>query len=145
MGDYGNFQDHADAVMALLYATPDLTVYPAEDGGPTTVPANAPPNYLSVHMVADKSLGGRLAHRSTRMRMRIYCHCVGQDDLAARAVSDLASGALLDVKPVIDGRVCYPIRSEVGSDPRDNEATGATTVTITDTYRLESDAGRDGS
>lgn len=132
-------------MLARLYDVVDLTVYPDEGGGLTMVPNGATPPYVSVHFVADRPLGGRLDMRSTRMRVRAICHCVGSDDIAARVVSDLVSGALLDVVPTIVGRVCYPIRSEVGGDPRADESTNELVVTITDTYRLESDPGRDGS
>jgi len=144
MADYGYLQDHADAMLALLYADPDLTVYPPEGGGPTTVPAGTEPPYVSVHFAADRPLGGRLDHKSTRLRMRAYAHCVGANDIAARAVCDLVANAWLDVKPSVDGRNTYPIRSEL-SVPQANEVTGSTTVTITDTYRLESGPGSDGS
>jgi hypothetical protein len=147
VSDYGFLQDHADAFIELLRAQAALTLYPAASGGTTTVPNGAPRPYVTVHFDADRPLGGRLTHRSTRLRMRAYVHCVGDDDIAARAVSDLVAGALLDVVPTIPGRVTFPIRSEVGGgrEPRANESTGETVVTITDTYRLESLPGRDGS
>lgn len=144
MSDYGSLQDHADAVMARLYAADPLIVYPRAEGGSTTVPVGASPPYVSVHMVAIRVLNGRLNHRSTRLAMRIYCHCVGADDAQSRFVSDLVAGALLDVVLVIDGRVCYPIRNEVGrpDEPREDESIGSLRATITDTYRLESMPGR---
>jgi len=145
MADYASLQDHADAVLALLRAQPDLTVYPPEGGGPNTVPNGALPPYVSVHIASDRPLGARLTMRSTRMRIRIYCHCVGADDIGARAVSDLVADVLLDAKVIIAGRSCYPIRSETGRDPREDESTGQSFVTITDTYRLESDPGSTGS
>jgi len=145
MADYTTLQEHADAVLALLRAQLGLTVYPAADGGPTVVPPGAQPPYVSVHMAADRPLGGRLDMRSTRFRMRIYTHAVGRDDIAARAVSDMVADALLDVKVVIGGRSVYPIRSEVGRDPREDESTGVGVITITETYRLESDPGPTGS
>lgn len=146
MADYGYLQDHADAVLDLLRAS-DLVVYPAEVGGTVTVPDGASPPYVSVHFAAERPLGGRLTHRSTRMRMRIYCHCVGQTDIAARAVSDMVSEALLDQLVVIPGRSCYPIRHEGNREqpPREDESTGILTATLTEIYRLESDPGVDGS
>ena len=119
MADYASLQDHADAALALLRIVPGLTVYPAEDGGPNVIPNGAIPPYVSVHLAADRPLGSRLTMRSTRMRVRIYCHCVGTDDISARAVSDMVADALLDVRPVIVGRSVYPIRNETGRDPRE--------------------------
>jgi hypothetical protein len=147
MADYGSLQDHADAIMDALRAETRLTVYPAETGGATMVPNGAEPPYVSVHIAGDYPLGGRMSHLSTRTRVRAYCHCVGADDTAARAVHDLVRGALLDLRVTIPGRACYPIRYETGRDhdPRATETTGVTVVTITDCYRLESEPGVDGS
>src|SRR5690606_1486196 len=116
VADYGSLQDHADAVLALLRADASLTVYPPAAGGPSTVPIGATPPYVSVHMVPDRINGGRLDTRSTRLRLRIYCHCVGANDIAARAVSDRVADALLDVRPDIPGRSVYPIRHEQSRD-----------------------------
>lgn len=145
MADYGAIQDHAHAVLALLYATDHLTVYPAQSGGPTTVPAGAAPPYVSVHMAGDWASGETLRGSSTRTRVRIYTHCVGANDIAARAVLDLVRSALLDAVPSIPGRACFPIRSEIIQPPQVTEPVAQTAVTITATWRLESVPGRDGS
>lgn len=144
---HGSLQDHAQAMLDLLYdAASGLTVYPAEAGGPVVVPRDAVPPYVSVHFAADRPLGGRLTMLSSRLRLRAYAHCVGANDIAARAVSDLVAEAWLDVKPEIAGRASYPIRSELSrDDPRPDQSTGVQYVTITDTYRLESENGVDGS
>jgi hypothetical protein len=140
-------QDHADAVLALLRAEDRLIVYPAEDGGPTVIPNGAQPPYLTVHFNAERTLSGRLNHRSTRFLMRIYLSCTGKDDVGARAVCDLAAGVLLDVKPDIPGRNCYPIRHEHHrpQTPQEDQSTGSLYATIVDLYRLESMTGTTGS
>lgn len=145
MSDYGDLQDDADAVLALLRAEPELVTFPAEEGGPETVPPGALPPYVAVHMVSDSPLGGRLSHKSTRHRTRIYAHCVGGNDIAARAVAVLVTNALLDRRPEIPGRSVYPIRSEPGAEARPDESTGTSVVTIPLVFRLESDPGVDGS
>lgn len=144
---YGSLEDHAAAVMALLRDGGRLIVFPTEPAGKTIVPAGTRPPYVAVQFVADRPLGGRLDHRSTRMRMRIFTYCVGSTDAGARMVADLVAGVLLDVKPVIAGRTCYPIRSEGErpSAPREDESTGRLSSTITDLYRLESTPGPSGS
>jgi hypothetical protein len=146
MADYGSLQVEADAVLALLYAT-SLTIYPSEDGGAVTVPNGAAPPYVTVHFASERPLGGRLTTRSTRSRTRIYTHCVGADDIQARGVSDLVAGALLDVRPAIAGRTCFPIRHEGNREqpPREDESIGALLVTLTEIYRLETLPGVDGS
>jgi hypothetical protein len=139
-------QDHADAILALLRAgdgdSPDLAVYEVVDGGPNVIPTATAPPYVSVHIVAVRSQSPTLDMRSTRMVARIYTHSVGASDLAARAVSDRVARKLLDVKPTIAGRVSFPIRQEVGNDPRVDESTGSNTTTITETWRLETLPGR---
>jgi hypothetical protein len=145
VADYGYVADHAAAVLALLRDSPDLTVYPAAGGGIETVPTGAAPPYVAVHFTAARPLGGRLDHRSTRIVVRIYAHCVGATDIAARHVSDLVANVLLDIRPVIDGRTCYPIRHESSREPRDDESTGTLVATLTEVYRLESTPGVDGS
>jgi len=148
VSDYGTLETHAAAALDLLrdaLALTSVDVYPVEGGGLQVVPNGTAPPYVAVHFDADRPIGGRLHHRSTRFRMRMYANCVGLNDAAARQVSDLVAAAWLDVKPVVAGRACYPIRSETGRDPRLDESTGATVVTISDAYRLESDPGHDGS
>lgn len=145
MTDYGSFDEHVAAVMDLLYAAANLTVYPEENGGATVVPPGTPTPYVLVQAVGERDDGRKLRHLSTRMLVRFYCQCVGANHLAAQRVSDLVADAILDYVPTINGRSCYPIRQDISRDPLSSDTTGATTVTITDVYRLESDPGRDGS
>jgi hypothetical protein len=137
MADYGDFQDHVDAYLALLRAAADLTVYPAIEGGTKTVPSVASPPYVAAHFAAERPSGGRLDMRSTRMVVRGYLHCVGASDIAARVVSGKVAAVLLDVRPVIAGRSCAPIRHETSREPRNDESTGALVATLTEVYRLE--------
>lgn len=145
MTDYGYLQDHADAVLDLLAADTTLVVFEEPDGGPNTIPPGTMPPYVSVHMVAARTQGPDLAMRSTRMAVRIYTHSVGQNDVAARVVSDRVAAALLDKKPFIEGRVVFPIRQEVGNDPREDESSGYLVSTITETWRLETLPGASSS
>lgn len=137
--------EHAEAMLNLLRADSNLVVFPEEDGGPELVPPGTQPPYVSVHFSRDQSLGGRMSHRSTRMRLRAYAHCVGATEAAAQVIADRVSDAWLDVIPFVDGRVCYPIRSDPGAEPNPDESTGSLVVTLTEVYRLESDLGSSGS
>ena len=142
MSDYGDEQAHADAVLALLYADADLTTYPAPDGGPSTVPPGALPPYVSVHITPFHDDGRNLNTKSTRFIEYIDCHCVGANDIAARAVAKRVRAALLDVKPTVAGRSVYPIRySPGGGEISTTEPVAETTVTINQRYRLESVPG----
>lgn len=137
---------HATAVLALLYAEPRLTVYPAENNGPRVAPNNAAPPYVTVHLAARRPKDERLTMRSTAMSVRIYVHCSGATDDAARIVSDLVAGVLLDARPAIAGRVVYPISHETSQQmdpkPREDESTARLVSTLTEVYLLRSEAGR---
>lgn len=146
MADYGDEHEDATAMLELLYAQDDITTYPAEGGGPTTVPTGATPPYRSVHFVTEHTpVGERLASLSSRSITRAFVHHVGANDIAARALLRRTRQAWLDVKPAIAGRSCYPIRHEQTREPQPTEPVAQTTVTITAVYRLESQPGADGS
>ena len=147
MADYGTLADHADVVLDRLRSElpAEIPVFPAEAGGPSVVPREQAPPYVSVHINGYRANGGRLDLRSTRFTERIYAHCVGANDIAARTVLDQVAEALVDWRPEISGRSVYPIREEPPREPITNEPVGFTTVTITGVYRLESEPGRDGS
>lgn len=142
--DYGSAQDDATAMLTLLREG-SATVYPAEGGGPSTVPVGATPPYISVHFVTENIPGRRLETRSTRTRTRAYAHCVGANDIAARAMVDEVAAAWLDVRPVIAGRTCDMIRHEQTREAQPTEPVAQTTVTLTAVYVLETGPGVDGS
>lgn len=141
MADYGSAQAEATAMLTLLRAQSGLTVYPDEGGGPSTVPVGTTPPYVVVHFTTEDIDGGRLDTKSTRTRTRAYAHCVGANDIAARAVLDKVRAAWLDVVPTISGRNCFPIRAEPTREPFSTEPVAQTTVTITAVFRLETVPG----
>lgn len=149
MSDYGDEQDHANAMLTLLRARP-ITVYPPTTGGPSTVPVGASPPYVSVHFVTEHVDGDHLNTKSTRSRTRAFAYCVGANDIAARAMAAQVRQAWLDVRPEIAGRSVYPIRHEqtrdlLAQDTQPTEPVAQTTVTITSIYRLEDLPGRQAS
>lgn len=130
-------QAHADAVLGLLRATASLTVYPEPDSV-KQVPDDALPPYVSVYVTTRYDLGPSLAMRSSRAVTTITCHCVGGNAIAARAVAQMVSGALLDIVPTIAGRRCFPIRQDpVDAPPRPDESTGSLVMDLVQQYRLE--------
>ncbi|PZF98259.1 DUF3168 domain-containing protein [Micromonospora deserti] len=132
-----SIQAHADAILARLRATANLTVYPEPDS-PAQVPAGAEPPYVSVHITTRYDLGPSLAMESGRAVTTVTCHCVGGNAIAARAVAQLVSGALLDFVPTIAGRTCWPIRQDpVDNPPRPDESTGQLVMDLVAQYRLE--------
>ena len=148
---YGVLQDHADAMLeplrAELASPGPIPLYPAEAGGPTTVPNGAAPPYVVAHFMPDYGMGDTLDMRSTRFRMRAYAHCVGANDEAARGLADRVRAAWLDLRPAVPGRTSYPVRFEIHrpQPPDSDESTGRATVTITVLYRLETVPGPSGS
>jgi hypothetical protein len=143
-------QAHADAILDALRADADLIVYPVANGQPGSgtgvVPPGAEPPYVAVHITYSPALGPdpvapTLDGRSTRGVARAFCHCVGHDDIAARAVAQRVAAALLDVKLTIAGRTCFPARYDSGTPPTPDESTGTAVISITDVYRLESVPG----
>lgn len=139
-------QGHADAILGLLRADPQLTVYPAANNLPGSasgiVPDDANPPYVAVHIYVERPLGDggtgeALDGLTSRARCYVYCHCVGMDEIGARAVAQRVAALLLDVRPAVSGRQAFPIRYESGQPPRNDEATGRLASELTDVYRLE--------
>lgn len=128
-------QAHADAILGLLRADPDLTVH---DGH---VPDGSEPPYVLVYVAdadPEQSESASLTTESERHVTWAYCHCVGANQIAARAVAQRVRAALLDVTPTIPGRSCWPIRREEGQPAQRDESTGQVVVDLVDVYRLES-------
>ncbi|MET7395620.1 hypothetical protein ABZS66_19230 [Dactylosporangium sp. NPDC005572] len=141
-----SLQLHANAFLGLLRESAGLVVLPVAPGTPGSgrgiVPAGRKPPYVVAYFAAERPSGGRLDGRSTRMVVRGYFHCVGETTTAAQAVADQVAAAVLDVKPVIAGRACWPIRHEASQPPPEpNESTGGLVVDLVDVYRLESMPG----
>lgn len=136
----GGIQDHADALMGLLYGRAGLRVFPTAEPGDSAqvVPANTAPPYVAVHLGFTHATGpSGTDFPSTRLVARAYCHCVGGNDIAARAVAQKVISALLDVVPTIPGRTCFPIRFESDAPPRSDESTGRLVVDLAFVFRLE--------
>lgn len=131
-------QAHADAILDRLRAA--LTTYP-EPGSPKTVPDDAEPPYVVVHLHREFGDPEGMDGATSRVAMRAYCHCVGADAVGARAVSQLVADALLDYVPTVEGRACFPIRHEQSIPARPDETTGRLVVDLTEVYRLESVPG----
>lgn len=132
-------QAHADAVLGLL--VPAAVTVPVLDG--FVKPGTVRP-YLLVYMYLETPDGLEapdavsLNFDSDVVNFWIYCHCVGDDAKAARAVSAQARLALLNVTPVVGTRSCFPIRNRPGSPPRRDEETGPLVMDQVDVYTFRS-------
>lgn len=137
-------QQHADAVIDLLRGAPSgtiphfpLTVYADND----EIPDDPPSSYVRVYIGTTRPRPGTsLTGASDLVVSRAYCHCVGRNDIEARAVAGRVAAALLDVVPTIPGRVCKPIRDDnLGQPPqRDESRPGMPVIDQLVAYRLES-------
>lgn len=138
---------HAAALLDLLRANPLLVVFPAEDGEPGSnqgmVPPGTAPPYVAVHITGGPVVGETINRASSRAVYSADCHCAAESHDGALAIADLVMAALLDVRPTITGRRCYPIRHEPGSDraPRLDESVSPVVWSRVVTYRLESIPG----
>lgn len=133
--------EHAAAVLALLdadNAVPALVVY---DGKVPTggITSPTPPYVLAYFSGAWPDL--TFTSVTLTFQLRITLHCVGGNAQAARMVSDRGRAALLDVRPTIAGRSCYPIRWDLSLPPRRDETTGSMVMDQVDEYVLSSIPG----
>lgn len=128
-------QDHANAVLDLLRADASLTVYDGEVTGTAD-------HYVLVYTFRQLP-GGLVAPDKTSLTglsstidMRFYCHCVGSNAIASRAIQSRVEAALLDVTPTISGRAAFPIRWLEGQQAERNEETLSLVVDNVDVYGL---------
>jgi hypothetical protein len=137
-------QAHANAILGLLAADIGPPALATLDG---FVPAGQLPPYVVVYF-SIASPGGTVAadkvsldFNSTVMDVNAYCHCVGGNAIAARAVESRVRTALLDVTPVITGRGCFPIRHVDAMPMQRDESTGPLVMDVVDVYCLVSVPG----
>lgn len=130
-------QDHADAVLDLLRADAQLTVYDGQVTGTAD-------HYVLVYTFRQLP-GGLIAPDKTSLTgdtttvdMRFYCHCVGANAIAARAVQARVEACLKDVTPAVAGRACFPIRWLDGQQHNRDEETLGLVVDTVDVYGLVS-------
>jgi hypothetical protein len=132
-------EQHAQAGLALLYAAPGL--------GPTRVfegkvpdPMPDPP-YVVVYIQVDWTLDGiatALDATQVTVTTMFNCHCVGLTAAAARATAMLVRSALLNVRPVIAGRNCGPIKHGDTFPPQRDESTGRPVMDVITEYWFHS-------
>jgi hypothetical protein len=127
-----------EEVLAMLHAIPNHTTY---DG---KVDDGAVPPYTVVYFTITTPGGEQapdavnLIGNSDVIVLNIYAHNVGGNAQAARNVGWKVRAALLNVKPVVAGRVCHPIRQWDDAPPARDESTGKMIMDLADVYRLRS-------
>lgn len=133
-------QAHVNAVLALLSASVPATtgVY---DGAVPDSPAGqyvVTDFYLATPDGLQAPDAVSLNFDSDVVDLQIYCHCVGGDAAASRAVSAQVRVALLNVTPVVVSRLCHPIRHRESAPPQRDEQTGRLSLELTDVYGFRS-------
>lgn len=141
----GVIQDHATWLLGQLAADTQLTVC---DG---KVNQGIAPPYVLVYLLVQTPDGlqapdkVKLNGDSDVIDLRAYCHSVGAGVNAAsnsRAVQDRVRTQLLNVRPAITGRTCFPVRWLDGQpENRNEEVPGDPVVDSVDIYRLVSVPG----
>jgi hypothetical protein len=138
------YQDHTAAVLGLLDADngpPPLVFY---DG---VVPSTGAPPYVLVYFAFDQPEAAQdiessdLTMATRRVDCLAYCHSVGNNAAASRAVAARVRAALLDVTPTVAGRIAFPIRHIENSPVRRDETTGVLVMDQVDVYRLSTVPG----
>lgn len=134
-------QAHANAVLGMLVPPSVPATTAVLDG---FVPDGAGRPFLLVYMYLMTPDGltapdaVSLNFDSDVVDFWIYLHCVGDNAVAARAVSAQGRAALLNVTPTIASRACFPIRWREGSPPRRDEETGPLVMDQVDVYSFRS-------
>lgn len=96
-------REHANAVLALAQAVPNLNVYD------TQAPAKPALPYAVLRF--DSGVRGRtnILPTSTAVTMTVTCTAVGVDRGQSQGVAERVADAIVDVRPTVTGRTCSPI------------------------------------
>lgn len=125
---------HITGYLALLAGIPQ-TVYREK------IPAGAERPYVRVYFHIEYPESESMLHTSDRAVAWVYLHCVGANDTAASTTAKAIRDVLLDVKPTVSGRTCFPIRLDHSQPPQSDESTGHLVMDQVDVYRLETVPG----
>lgn len=136
-------QLHTNAFLTLARAAPPgspaLVVHDGEVPREPVVAADALPPYVLLYTYTSRPDGSSLTHQSDHAITRGIFHCVGSDAAAARAIAGRVAAGLLDVTPIIAGRVCFPIRDAGDSrPPRPDDTISPRVMDQVVVYTLES-------
>jgi len=122
---------HVDAVLALVDAVSGVTVY---DG---TVPDSPSLPYVVIRTDSGRRERSALPVSSDRVTVRIWATSVGVTRASAQWVSEKVTTALLDVRPTVASRQCFPITS-VNSQPAREDDVVKSLVYVLDEFELVS-------
>lgn len=111
--------DAAAAFLALLTADTNLTVYDSKVPTDLTTTGKLPARpYVVMYAAVGRSTVFNLAGQSGALEASIQTTVVADSAESCRIAGRRVKAAVLDVVPVIVGRVSYPIRHEDSQPPR---------------------------
>ena len=113
---------HAQVFLAALASNTNLTDFDGKVPDPTPDPPWVL-TYVTVSWPRD-GIGTALTAQQVTVTATATCHCVGLNAAAARAVGMQVRSSLLNLKPVIAGRICSPVKQDDSQPPDRDESTG---------------------
>lgn len=123
---------HVTAVLTLLDAVPNLTTY---DG---LVPARPVLPYAVVWPDSGRAERSSILAASNVVASEMYVTCVGSSREQAQWVAEKVDAALLDVRPTITGRSCWPIEQVLTRPVQRDDDVDPPLVYAVNVYRLAS-------
>lgn len=108
-----NADPHVEAVKVLLAAGLPAGVV-VHDGD---VPDTPGQTYVTVYPDPGHRDWSSIRAVSDQLAMTVQVTCVGTTPLQARQVTDAVCAALVDRRPVVAGRTCWPITQVEGTPP----------------------------
>jgi hypothetical protein len=135
---------HADAVLALLTGAlnPAIAVYDGKVPDPTPNVATNP--WVLVYFDPGWPVDGAansLDGNAVTYRLTFFTHSIGASAASARAVAGQVRAALLNIRPVISGRSCWPIRWDDGTPTSLDETLGFPVMDKVDVWKLQTGPG----
>lgn len=131
-------EDHAQAFLAPLVANANLGASRVFDG---KVPDGSVPPYVLVYLQIAwprDGIGTALSAQQVTITATATIHSVGLNAAAARVVDMQVRSSLLNVRPVIAGRNCSPIKQDVAEPPDRDESTGKLVMDAVSVYSFSS-------
>lgn len=136
---------HADAFLGLLHTALDPVPIAVYDGKvPDPLPDIQASPYVVVYFDPGWPVDGAanaLDGNAVTYVLRGYCHCVAASMAGVRAVTGQVRAALLNVRPTVTGRTCWPIGWYDGQPANPDESLGHLAVNKVDIYELKTGPG----
>lgn len=131
--------DETHAQVAFTALAANAALIHVFDG---VVPSPTPdPPYVLIYSKISwprDGIGTALTATQRTITCTYTCHCVGLSPRAARGIQMEVRATLLNLRPVISGRNCSPIKQDEQLEPDRDESTGRLVVDAISTYSYSS-------